>query len=272
MLYNKWVCAALLVFMIMSAIMSGIYPSVLISSFSSVNALKGRSGSGSSFVLRKALVVFQFTAAVGLMIAALVAFRQLTFMRSKELGITIDKVLVLKAMNFDKEIWSDSHGGYVVDSAYQIKADAFMNELRLKSAIVNVTSASHLPGEVPNWGTEFKAESNDAEKAYRLLAVGIDYDFINTLDVKLLAGRNFSPDFPSDRGNEGKRAVLLNEAASKLLGFKTPASAVGSHISTYWGADYEIIGVLNSFHQVSLKDNLAPMYFILQPRAFLTMP
>ena len=104
MLYNKWVFAALFFFMIMSAIMSGIYPSVFISSFSSVNALKGRAGSGNSFLLRKALVVFQFTAAVGLMIAALVAFRQLTFMRSKELGITIDKVVVLKAMNFDKEI------------------------------------------------------------------------------------------------------------------------------------------------------------------------
>jgi putative ABC transport system permease protein len=213
------------------------------------------------------LVVFQFTAAVGLMITALVAFSQLTFMRSKELGITIDKVVILKAMNFDKETWSDAHGGFVVDSAYERKANAFKDELRLKSGVVNVTSASHLPGEVPSWGTEFKAESNDAEKAYRLLAVGIDYDFIGTLDVKLLAGRNFSPDFPSDRGNEGKRAVLINEAASRLLGFKTPESAIHSHLSTYWGADYEIIGVLNSFHQLSLKDNLAPMYFILQPRA-----
>jgi putative ABC transport system permease protein len=116
-------------------------------------------------------------------------------------------------------------------------------------------------------GTEFKAPSIDNEKAYRLLAVGIDYDFINTLNVKLLAGRNFSPDVTTDRGNEGRRAVLLNEAASKLLGFKTPEAAVHSHINAYWGADYEVIGVLNSFHQLSLKENLAPMYFILQPRA-----
>jgi putative ABC transport system permease protein len=120
---------------------------------------------------------------------------------------------------------------------------------------------------LPNWGTEFKAEVNDPEKAYRLVALGIDYDFINTLQIKLLAGRNFSRDFPSDRGNEGKRAVLLNETASKLLGFKTPQDAVHSHISTYWGADYEIIGVMDSLHQLSLKENLMPLYFILQPRA-----
>jgi putative ABC transport system permease protein len=87
-----------------------------------VNALKGRAGSGNSFFLRKALVVFQFTTAIGLMIAALVAFRQLTFMRSRELGITIDKVVVLKAMNFDKETWSDAHGGYVVDSGLSDKS------------------------------------------------------------------------------------------------------------------------------------------------------
>ena len=77
----------------------------------------------------------------------------------------------------------------------------------------------------------------------------------------------FSEDFPTDRGNEGKRAMLINEAASKLLGFKTPQEAVHSHISSYWGADYEIIGVVNSFHQLSLKENLQPLYFMLQPRA-----
>lgn len=266
-LFNKWTCAALAGFMVMSIIMSGIYPSWFISSFSSIHALKGQSHKGNSFRLRKSLVVVQFASAVILMVAALVSISQLSFMRSKELGITIDKVIILKALNFDKETWSDTAGGFVVDSAYLRKVEVFKNDLRMKSSIANVTSLSHLPGEVPSWGTEFKAPSIDNEKAYRLLAVGIDYDFINTLDVKLLAGRNFSPDVTADHGNEGRRAVLLNETACKLLGFKTPDAAIHSHINSYWGADYEIIGVLNSFHQLSLKENLAPMYFILQPRA-----
>jgi putative ABC transport system permease protein len=267
MLFNKWICAALIGFMAISSVMSGIYPSWFISSFASVQGLKGQTQSGNSFLLRKTFVVFQFASAVMLMIAAVVSFSQLTFMRSKELGITIDKVIILKALNFDKEAWSDSAGGFVVDSAYLNKVETFKAELRMKSSIANVTSLSHLPGEVPSWGTEFKAPSVDNEKAYRLLAVGIDYDFINTFNAKLLAGRNFSPDVASDRGNEGRRAVLLNEAACKLLGFKSPNDAINHHINTYWGADYEIIGVLNSFHQLSLKENLAPMYFILQPRA-----
>ena len=266
-LYDKWVCLVLICFIFASTLMSGFYPAIVISSFYPVRALKGKISSGSNFTFRRALVVFQFAAAIMLMITTVVAYQQLSFMRSTELGININQVVIIKAMNFDKETWSNAAGGYVIDSAYLNKADLFKEELRSNAAIVNATSLSHLPGEIPNWGTEFKAETIDPEKAYRLLAIGIDYDFINTLQVKLLAGRNFSPEFPSDHGNEGKRAVLINEAASKLLGFKNPEEAVHSHISTYWGADYEIIGVLNSFHQLSLKENLEPLYFILQPRA-----
>ena len=91
--------------------------------------------------------------------------------------------------------------------------------------------------------------------------MGVDYDFLSTFKVKLLAGRNFSEDFPTDRGNEGKRAVLINETASKLLGFKSPTDAVHSHISTYWGADYEIIGVVNSFPSAFIEGKLTAHLF-----------
>ena len=266
-LYQPIVLIGLLGCCILSTIISGLYPAFLISSKTVVQKSVGRFTSANSFRFRKVLVVFQFAVATLVIITTVVVYQQLSFMRSEELGINIDQIAVVKAMNFDKEVWSNDEGGFVIDSSYLQKAELFKQELRSQVNIVNASSLSHLPGELPNWGTEFKAEANDPEKAYRLVALGIDYDFINTLEVKLLAGRNFSPDFPSDRGNEGKRAVLINETASKLLGFKTPEDAVHSHITTYWGADYEIIGVINSFHQLSLKENLMPLYFILQPRA-----
>lgn len=266
-LYDKWVVVFILAFIFVSTLLSGLYPAFVIASFYPVRALKGSVNSGNSFSLRKALVVFQFAAAVMLMIVTGVAYQQLSFMRTKELGMAIDRVVIIKALNFDKETWSDAEGGFTLDSAYLNKSNVFKEEIRSHVGFINATSLSHLPGQLPNWGTEFKAPAVDAEKAYRLLAVGIDYDFLSTFRVKLLAGRNFSPAFPSDRGNEGKRAVIINEAASKLLGFKTPEEAVHKHIAAYWGADYEIIGVVNSFHQLSLKDNLQPLYFILQPRA-----
>ena len=254
-------------FIFFSTIIAGIYPAFIISALNPIKSVVNKANSGNGFNIRKALVVSQFFAATILMTVTVVAYRQLSFMRSKELGIKIDRVVVIKALNFDKETWSNIVGGFVVDSAYQQKLNLFKEALMANTTFANVTSVSHLPGQLPNWGSEFKAKSIDPNKAYRLLATGVDYDFLSTFKVKLLAGRNFSEDFPSDRGNEGRRAVLINETASKLLGFKSPMDAVSSHISTYWGAEYEIIGVVNSFHQLSLKENLQPIYFILQPRA-----
>jgi len=256
----------LAVLAMVSTLVSGGYPAYVIASYYPVRALKGKSERG-SVTLRKFLVVFQFSLALILTVVTVVANRQLSFMRSRELGINMDQVLIIKALNFDKETWSDSAGGYVVDEMYLQKAEAFKQTLRQSAQVASAATLSHLPGQTVNWGTEFKAMAIDPDKAYRLKAVGVDYDFVKTLGLRLLAGRNFSVDIPADRGNEGRRAVLLNEAAVHRLGFKDAASAVHGHIQTYWGADYEIIGVVNSYHQLSLKENLEPLYFILQPRA-----
>ncbi len=257
----------LFAFFLFSTLVSGSYPALVISSRHPLSALKGQTGKTEAWSLRKSLVVFQFATATALMIVALVSYHQLTFMQSQKLGIDIDQVLAVKALNFNQEQWSDDEGGYVIDSIWQRKSESFQQELRQLTTIVNTTSLSHLPGQMPNWGTEFKAESVADAKAHTLTAMGIDYNFVRTFQVQLFAGRNFSRDFPSDQGNENKRAILINEAACRSLGFATPESAISKHIKSYWGADYEIIGVINSFHQVSLKENLVPMYFTLQPRA-----
>jgi putative ABC transport system permease protein len=266
-LYNLQTFIGLAGFIFVSTIIAGFYPAFIISAYSPVKSIVDKTNSGNGFNFRKALVISQFFAATVFIIITAVAFRQLSFMRSKSLGINIEQVVVIKALNFDKETWSNRAGGFLIDSAYQHKLSLFKEALKANATFGNVTAVSHLPAQLPNWGSEFKAKSIDPNKAYRLLAIGVDYDFLSTFKIKLLAGRNFSEDFPTDRGNERKRAVLINETASKLLGFKSPADAVGSQISTYWGAEYEIIGVVNSFHQLSLKENLQPIYFILQPRA-----
>jgi putative ABC transport system permease protein len=263
-LYDKWVLLSAIIFVLISAFLSGIYPAYNLASFKPVIALKGKVQTG-SLGLRPILVVFQFGAAVSLIIATVIAYQQLSFMRSADLGIMVDNVIGIKALNFDKEKWSDTNGGYSIDSAYLQKSERFKEDVRTHSGFVNATTLSHLPGNLPNWGTEFKSDFSD--HAHRLVAMGVDYDFVATFGVDLLAGRNFSPAFPSDRGNEGMRAVMINESAARLLGFSTPGDAVGKHIATYWGADYEVIGVVNSFHQLSLKENLQPLYFMLQPRA-----
>ena len=256
-----------LIFLTTSTVVSGAYSALDIVSKSPVSAMKGELRTKNNLSIWKALLMFQFIIAASLIMTTIATYRQLTFMQSQELGMDIDQVMVVKALNFDQEAWSDSAGGYVVDPRYQQTTLAFIDELRSIGDVVNVASLSHLPGQLPEWGTEFKAEDIDPSKAYRLKAIGVDYDFIPTLGVQLLAGRNFSHDHASDRGNERRRAVIINETACKLLGFKNAQEAISRHVSTYWGADYEIIGVITSFHQLSLKEDLTPLYFILEPRA-----
>lgn len=256
-----------LAFLFISTMVSGAYPARALVSESPVRAMKGKVPMEGNFSIAKVLLVFQFTITTVFIITTITGFRQLTFMQSKELGINIDQVMVVKAFNFDQETWSDSAGGYVVDPIYLQKTQAFSDELQKLTNVVNVAALSHLPGQLPEWGTEFKAEGIDPSKAYPLKAIGVDYDFIPTLEIQLLAGRNFSRDYPSDHGNEEKRSIIINETASKLLGFRSPQEAVSQHISTYWGAHYGIIGVIRSFHQLSLKEDVTPLYFILQPRA-----
>lgn len=264
---DRGLWTSMLMFFIVSTLASGGYPALTIVSTSPVSAMKGQLQTQSRFSMRRTLLIFQFTIGTVLIATTITAYRQLTFMQKQELGIDIDQVMVIKALSFDQETWSDSAGGYVVDPAYQQKALAFSDEVRNVKDVVNMASLSHLPGQLPDWGTEFRAQGLDPSKAFPLKAIGVDYDFIPTLGVKLLAGRNFSHNHPSDRGNEWKRAVIINETASKLLGFRNPAEAVSRHLSTYWGADYEIIGVVRSFHQLSLKEDLTPLYFVLQSRA-----
>ena len=145
---NTWIAIAC--FLILGTLFSGGYPAFVISSIYPVGVLKGKSGSQAP-VFRKGLVIFQFTSAIVLMIISIVAYRQLSFMQSRELGINIDQVLVIKALNFDQETWSDEAGGYVVDSVYHERAALFKNELRKHSNIVNASAVAFVPGEVPVW-------------------------------------------------------------------------------------------------------------------------
>jgi putative ABC transport system permease protein len=157
-LIDKRLLASIGAFTLTGTFVAGIYPAIVISSFHPVRALKGNVKVG-GFSFRKILVVFQFGAAAALMIATVVLYQQLSFMRSKELGIAIDKIVIIKALNFDKEKWSDTEGGYKIDSLYLSSAELFKEQVRSHASFLSATSLSHLPGQLPNWGTEFSSRN-----------------------------------------------------------------------------------------------------------------
>lgn len=260
---NFWI--GLLTIIIVGTIITGLYPALVYSKFKPVNALKGilNNSVTSRTSFNKALMVFQFSIAVFLIIGTLVIYKQMNYMRNSDLGININGIVVVKSPNVLKEKWSDKLVTYVIDSGYFSKVKTFSNSLTSYNSF-NVASISHIPGKELIWGTEgFRREDAEPNKVHALYMAGIDYEYFPTFRVQFKAGRNFSEEHRTDQLN----TVILNEEACKLLGFEKPEDAIGKNLVFYDQSKKEIIGVVNNYHQESLKQTIKPTFYQLLPRA-----
>jgi putative ABC transport system permease protein len=232
---------------VLGTVLSGLYPAFVLSSFKPVTVLKGnysKSSGGTS--LRKVLVITQFAASVILIIGTFTVYKQLQYMRSQDIGMNIDQTLVVvgpKMVDNDKK-WEIFR--------------TFKTEVLRQPAIKQMTVSTNVPGK-EIWSANRGFRLNTApEKEITIYNIGVDYDFIKTFGLKQLAGRSFSEAYGTDR----EEAILLNETASKSLGFATPKEAVQQKV-VFQGDTLTVIGVINNYHQESLKNNLDPVIFTL---------
>lgn len=239
--------AALLVFGL-GTLLSGLYPSFILSAFRPVFALKntwqiGRLSTGSAG-LRRGLVVFQFVASVGLIAGTLALYRQIQFMQKQDLGINIDQTLVVRD--------NQRH-----DSTFVERVKTFRQTLLSHPDIVNFTASGDIPGkEVGNsWNLRRVKDENESLKRCRTFA--IDADFIPNYELEIIAGRNFSEDYGMD-----ENLAILNETAVKVLGFTNPEAALNEEITSTDGeVRMRVIGVIKDYHQESLKYNFKPIVY-----------
>ena len=227
--------------------LSALYPAFVMASFDPLRVLKGKLLSGQSGrLLRRSLVVFQFSASLCLIIATLTVYRQLAFMRAQDLGMSISQKLIVRAPRVIE-------GG----GSYMIALDRFKDRLKPYPGVISVTTSSAVPGKEIFWGNFIQLIHNadQTEKPSSLMAV--DEDFIPTFGMTLLAGRNFSKDRVSDLGN----TVIINEAALRLLDMKNPEMAVDQDLLVA-NSPKKIIGVVRDFHQQSLQHT--PTQLVLQ--------
>lgn len=237
---------------LMGSLLSGIYPAFVLSSFQPSVVLKGKlRTSAHGQLLRKGLVVFQFAATVILMAGMCAVYLQINYMRNYDLGLSLDQTLVVRA-NYDEP----------VDSISTLRQQAFKNELLKNAHVRKVASSGTVPGlsvhEMSTTSNVKRVGQDKAEGSYNYYHTGIDADFISTLGVEFVAGRNFvagAPNFDQ---------VIINEEAVTRLGYASAEDAIGSKITfqTRWpGEPATIIGVLKKYYQQSPKEQQIPMIF-----------
>ncbi len=242
---DLYAIAALLSFFISGSVLSAFFPSLVLSSFDAVSVLKGKfTSSFKGLFLRKSLVVYQFVVSMALLGGTFVVYLQLRYMRNAELGTDISQTLVLSAPD-------------ITDSTTSSKISFLKNELTSHPEIKYVVTSTSIPGKTDNiiQGGLSRFEKSD-EPGVNHYNFGVDRNFIPAFKIKLLAGRNFSP-------VADEQSVVINRTAVSVLGFERPEDAIGHRIATNWTPERTIVGVVEDFHQQSLRSAVDPVVFSL---------
>lgn len=218
------------------------------SSFNPVDVLKGKIGTSSGGIgVRKALLMFQFFISALLIFLTIVVFQQTQYLLKTDLGIDIKNTLVVKGSNLENK-----------DSL----VIAFKDELITYPEFSTVTSANCLPANGDFLDNIWSDKQSDKDKKL-FTVVFTDYNYIPGLEVKLIAGRNFSKDFPSD-----KNAVIISESGIKQLGFNDAEEALKFKTNREYGPkdrDMPIIGVVKDIKMGNLQKQSFPVIIYLKP-------
>ena len=233
---------------ILTALIAGIYPSLIMSSKKPI-ALLVKGGTGFSarrqqsifskiFSARNSLVIFQYSLSILLIITGIIIYKQLNYIQNKDWGYAKENVLIVKM------------GGALTNEFANIKQSLI--------GIPEVINVSYSANPNTSWGNSSctnKWNNLEQNTAVCIGTNGVDYDYAKTLGIKINEGRFLSKQFSTDAQN----AIVINEAAVKAFNFENP---IGKVINNIFGDDYTVVGVMEDFHTESLRAQINPFGFI----------
>lgn len=248
--FNSFLLVVVGLLLMIIGLISGSYPAFVLSSFKPIAILKGSAQSASSKQsVRKILVGVQLVLSIFLISSTLLMREQLSFLQNKDLGFDKEQLAVVQ-LNAPRT----GRLRQKIESGFEI-AERFKTELAKFPGIVSMCGSSHDFGN----GGWMSLGYTDEKKVYRTFNMNVvDDDYIPTLKMQLVNGRNFSDANPSDK----RRAVIVNEAFVKEYGW---TDAIGKKIPGKEFQDHEIIGVVKDFNYASLYTKVQPMVLVEDP-------
>jgi putative ABC transport system permease protein len=235
----------LLGIMLATGLASGSYPAVVQSSFKPVDSIKGLglriSPKSGKSTLRRTLVVIQFTLSIILIVGTLIVYKQIRFMMNKNLGYEKDSIVY-----------------FIKRANLRTQYDAFKSELLRESNIIGVTSSSDVPTYSVHSTGGFYWEGKNPETHFLIHQFSVDHDYIKTFNMHIIAGRDFSREFPADASTQ---SFIVNETAVKAMGLENP---VGTKFQLYDNKG-QIVGVVEDFHFKSLQKAIEPLVLRIEP-------
>jgi putative ABC transport system permease protein len=225
-------------------VLAGLYPAFYLTRFEPVEVIKGGPLAGSrKSVLRRNMVVVQFSISIILIIGMFTVYKQMRYIQARSLGFDKENVVILPVRS--RQI-AQNYG-------------SFRNELKMNSQIISVATSSEVPADTHYSNSYYNRL--DSDEPISLYLFFSDYDYVETYRMEILAGRAFSRDYSTDK--EG--TLILNESAVQRFGW-TPEEAVGKKLEgPYSEGAAHIIGVIKNFNYKSLRREVEPMVILLDP-------
>jgi putative ABC transport system permease protein len=250
LLQNSLTIPGLLLFWLTVSLIAGSYPAFYLSSFKPISVLKSKIAANvKSISFRSFLVVFQFVISVVLIVGTTLVYQQLSYIQHVKLGYDKDQLLVLR-------------NSYLLGN----NEDVFKSQIEADPRVANVTTSGFVPAGPTNTDLTSSFPDDKRELNARIRIYQIDANYIPTMGMKIVEGRNFSPNFPSDSSIDAP-TVIINETLARVFGWGK--NAVGHTVNMATDnvggkKGVKVIGVVQDFHFRSLHEAINPLLMVLQ--------